>query len=137
MGLRLVFAAAPRGATARFVAEARWQGFPGRMHSAVLYLALIETLNWSLYGATKRMGLPTRTSALRMTRRVNVGDEIILIGRVEEHSARVARVVAEATTPNGDAIGSLDRDYDLVDEATFLARMGYDEVPSGYEGVFE
>lgn len=137
MGLKLVFTDAPGGASSSFVAEARWQGFPGRLHSAILYLALIETMNWSLYGATKHMGLPTRTSALRMTRRVNVGDKIWLRGKVVSHADGKAHVVAEATTPRGEPVGSLDRDYEMVDESTFLARMGYDHVPNGYEGVFD
>ncbi|MHB8606087.1 MAG: hypothetical protein ACYDCK_12620 [Thermoplasmatota archaeon] len=139
MGLKLAFERTDEGATASFVAEARWQGFPGRMHSAVLYLALIETMNWSLYARTARMGLPTRTSALETSRRVDVGATVALSGRVlaVDESARTARVEAVAATPHGETIARLERDYALVDEATFLARMGYDAVPAGYEGVFE
>ena len=136
VGLRLRFASAPDGATAEFLVDARWQGFPGRLHSAILYLALVETLNWSLYARTGRMGLPERTSALRMTRRVGVGDALVLRGRVARSAPGSATVEAEATMPAGEAVGSLDRDYAMVDEATFLARMGYDALPEGYEGLF-
>lgn len=139
VGLRLAFEATPEGARASFVAEARWQGFPGRMHSAILYLALVEAMNWSLYAKTRRMGLPTRTGALEMTRRVEVGQSVVLEGRVlaADESKRVALVEARASTPEGAPIGRLEREYDLVDEKTFLARMGYEELPSGYEGAFD
>lgn len=85
------------------------------------------------------MGLPTRTSALELTRRVEIGAKVALEGRVlhVDEAARTARVEARATTPTGEPIGRLDRDYSLVDEATFLARMGYESMPAGYEGVFD
>lgn len=138
MGLRLAFEAAPEGARASFVVDARFQGFPGRMHSAVLYLALLETMNWSLYAKTGRMGIPTRTSALEMTRRVDVGSTVVLEGRLlrADEARRVAIVEARAATAAGQPVGRLEREYDLVDKATFLARMGYDELPAGYDGVF-
>jgi len=138
MGLHLAFEATKDGARASFVAEPRWQGFPGRMHSAVLYMALLETMNWSLYAQTRRMGLPARTSALEMTRRVAVGDTVVLEGHVVrvDEAARTAHAEARATTLQGEPVGRLKRDYALVDEATFLARMGYDALPEGYEGLF-
>jgi len=138
IGLRLAFEGTPEGARASFVAEARWQGFPGRMHSAVLYLALVETLNWSLFARTGRMGLPARTGALEMARRVDVGATVALEGRVlrVDEDARAASAEARAATPAGEPIGRLEREYALVDEATFLVRMGYDALPAGYEGVF-
>lgn len=139
IGLRLSFEGTPEGATSSFVAEARWQGFPGRLHSAILYLALLETANWSLYARTRRMGLPARTSALESLRRVDVGATVALEGRVMavDEAQRTARVEALARTPAGEPIGRLEREYALVDEETFLTRMGYDAVPAGYEGVFE
>jgi hypothetical protein len=143
MGMRLVFEAEPEGASTRFIVEPRYQGFPGRLHSAVLYMALLETMNWSLYSKTGKMGLPQRTSALTMTRRVVVGDEVRLAGRVISVDAGAsaganasARLTASAHSPAGDAIGSLERDYRMVDEAEFLRAMGYDELPEGYEGAF-
>lgn len=136
IGLHLEFEATPEGASSRFVAEARWQGFPGRMHSAVLYLALIETMNWSLHARTGRMGLPARTGALSMVRRVAVGDGVHLEGVVHEATGATAKVSASARTPEGAPIGSLDREYRLVNEDEFLRAMGYDELPEGYEGAF-
>jgi hypothetical protein len=136
IGLKLEFRATADGAASRFVAEPRWQGFPGRLHSAVLYLALIETMNWSLYAATGHMGLPARTGALRMVRRVRVGDVVELAGGVKAAPEGGARAFAEARTPDGEEIGSLDRDYRMVSEAEFLRAMEYDAVPEGYDGLF-
>lgn len=138
VGLKLAFDRAPGGARASFAVDARWQGFPGRLHSGILYVALIETANWSLFGHTGRMGLPARTSALEMTRRVAVGETLALEGRVLrlDEGARTASVEATARLPGGPAVGRIDRDYRLVDERAFLDAMGYDELPAGYEGVF-
>lgn len=136
IGLHLEFEPTTGGARTRFVATGAWQGFPGRMHSAVLYMALIETMNWSLYAKTGRMGLPARTSALGMTRRVVVGDVVEVEGRVLAVDAERASVVAHARTPAGDPVGSLEREYRMVDEDEFLRVMGYDELPEGYEGAF-
>lgn len=136
LGLRLQFEAASEGASTRFVVEPRFQGFPGRLHSAVLYMALLETMNWSLYARTGRMGLPSRTGALVMTRRVSVGDAVVVEGRVVEAREGFARAVAEARTPAGDPVGALERDYRMVDEDEFLRVMGYDALPEGYEGAF-
>lgn len=83
-GLRLRFARRPdgRGASAEWTPDAAWQGFPGNVHSAGLYLALIETMNWSLYAHTGGTGLPTRTAALDMRRRVAIGETLVLRGQV-------------------------------------------------------
>lgn len=139
LGLRLAFDRTPEGARSVFVAEERWQGFPGRLHSAVLYLALIETMNWSLYARTGRMGLPSRTGALETRRRVEVGATVALEGRVVsvDGAARSASVEAWASMDPGGEVARLGREYSLVDEATFLARMGYDALPPGHEGVFK
>jgi hypothetical protein len=135
-GMRLVFEATDDGAATRFVAEPRWQGFPGYLHSAILYMALLETLNWSLYARTQRMGLPSRTSALAAKRRVRVGDAVVVEGRVTTVEDGFASVAAAARTPSGEPIGSLERDYRLVSEDEFLRVMGYETVPEGYEGAF-
>jgi hypothetical protein len=93
-------------------------------------------MNWSLYARTGRMGLPVSTSALEMTQRVETGGAVELAGRVLSWGDGAARVEAVATTPAGTRVGRLEREYALVDEATFCARMGYDALPAGYEGAF-
>jgi acyl dehydratase len=120
------------------LAEARWEGFPGRLHSAILYMALIEAMNWALFAQTERMGLPTRTGALEAARPVRTGTRLRLEGRVlvADATARTARVDARAWDPSDEVVARLERDYALVDQPTFLAKMGYDRIPPGYEGLF-
>ncbi len=134
-GMHLAFERTQDGAAAAWRAEGAWQGFPGRIHSAALYLGLIESMNWALYAKTHRMGLPTRTSALEMTKRVDVGAMVRFEAKLGD--ADLTRAHCEATASvDGVIVARLDRDYALVDEKTFLDRMGYEGVPTGYEGVF-
>jgi hypothetical protein len=137
-GLRLVFEKTPEGARSTFAVDERWQGFPSRLHSGILYLALLETMNWSLHAKTGRMGLPSRTGALESRRWVKCGTAILLEGRVRafDPTARTASLEAWAEFPDREVVARLERDYALVDETTFLERMGYDVVPSGYDGAF-
>lgn len=128
-GLRLAFQRRGDAVETTLEATERHQGWPGRLHSGILYLAMLETANWTVYGATGRVGLPTRTSALGLQRWVRVGETLTLTGRKD--SANVVRV--EATDAEGRPVATLERAYDLVDRATFLERMGYDEVPAGLE----
>jgi hypothetical protein len=133
-----VFEKTAEGARSTFAVEERWQGFPGRLHSGILYLALVETMNWSLYARTGRMGLPSRTGALESRRPVKCGSAILLEGRIRslDPTARTASLEAWAGFSNREIVARLEREYALVDETTFLEMMGYDVVPPGYEGVF-
>lgn len=129
VGLRLAFRRLGDRVETRLAATEVHQGWPGRLHSGILYLAMLETANWTLYGLTGRVGLPTRTSALGAQRWVRVGETLTLAGRRDADG--VVRV--EATDADGRPVATLERAYDLVDRATFLRRMGYDEVPAGLE----
>ncbi|MCI4324128.1 MAG: hypothetical protein L3K03_09010 [Thermoplasmata archaeon] len=84
------------------------------------------------------MGLPTRTGALDSRRWVECGIAILLEGHVRafDPTARTASLEAWARLLDGEVVARLERDYNLMDETTFLQRMGYDLVPSGYEGAF-
>ncbi|MHB8585351.1 MAG: hypothetical protein ACYDDF_05890 [Thermoplasmatota archaeon] len=137
-GLQLSFTPTTDGARAAFTASSRWEGFPGRLHSAILYLGLIEAMNWALYARTGRMGLPIRTGALATTRTIPTGTELLFEGRLVhmDEGARLATMESVASDIGGESVGRLERGYALVDEATFLARLGYKEVPPGYEGLF-
>lgn len=128
-GLRLAFERRGEVVGTTLRAEDRHQGWPGRLHSGILYLAMLETANWTVYGTTGRVGLPTRTSALGLQRWVRTGETLTLTGRRD--AANVVRV--EAADGAGALVATLERAYDLVDRATFLKRMGYDEVPAGLE----
>ncbi len=132
-GLRLVFSR--EGAEVRSALEATpdRQGWPGRLHSGLLYLALLETANWTLYGLRGRVGIPVRTSALEAARWIAVGERLALRGRLARDEPAAATVLVEALDASGRRVASLERAYDLPDRATFLARMGYDEAPPGLD----
>lgn len=129
VGLRLQFRRVGDRVETRLAATERHQGWPGRLHSGILYLAMLETANWTLYGMTGRVGLPKSTSALGLQGWVRVGETLTLTGRRED--GNVVRV--DATDDAGRPVATLERAYDLVDRATFLKRMGYDEMPAGLE----
>lgn len=128
-GLRLAFRRRGDRVETTLLATDLHQGWPGRLHSGILYLAMLETANWTIYGLLGRVGLPTRTSALGLTRWVRVGETLTLTGRKEGEGL----VRVEATDEAGTSLATLERTYELVDRATFLRRMGYDEVPAGLE----
>lgn len=69
-GLRLTFVRDGDRVRSELTVEPHRQGWPGRMHSAVLYLALVETMNWTLYGLTGTVGLARETGRLHYERRV-------------------------------------------------------------------
>lgn len=132
-GLRLAFARDGDAVTTTLAATPDRQGWPGRLHSGLLYLAMLETANWTLFGLRGRVGLPVRTSALDAARWVAVGETLTLRGRLAADAPGAATVRVDATDAKGARVAGLERAYDLPDRATFLARMGYDRVPAGLE----
>lgn len=132
VGLRLAFHREGDAVSTALEATREREGWPGRLHSGVLYLAMLETANWTLYGLRGRVGLPVRTSALDARRWVPTGESLTLTGRLVEGDSK-ARARVEATDAQGSIVATLERDYDLPDRATFLKRMGYDAVPVGLE----
>lgn len=132
-GLRLAFRREGDLVLATLDASDRYQGWPGRLHSGILYLAMLETANWTLFGLRGRVGLPLRTSALDAKRWVATGESLTLRGRLAASSAATATARVEATDGEGRLVALLERDYDLPDRATFLKRMGYTAVPAGLE----
>lgn len=135
-GLRLAFRREGDSVTTRFAASGRYQGFPERLHSGILYLAMLETANWTLYGLRGRVGIPVRTSALEAKRWVATGEVITLAGRIAPADREKVRVRIEAKDAQGSIVASLERDYDLPDRATFLARIGYEAMPPAFESDF-
>lgn len=134
-GLRLQFHRQGDTVATLLAAAARHEGWPGRLHSGILYLALVETANWTLYGLRGRVGIPTRTSALEAKRWVATGEALTLTGRLTLSTENHAKARVEATDAEGRLVAALERDYDLPDRATFLKRLGYDKVPVGLEGA--
>lgn len=132
-GLRLAFRREGDAVTTVLAASPQREGLPGRLHSGLLYLAMLETANWTLYGLRGRVGVPVRTTALDARRWVATGESLALAGRLASSEAATARARVDATDAEGRLVASLERDFDLPDRATFLARLGYDAVPPGYE----
>lgn len=134
IGLRLAFAWDGEGVVAAFVVGPNHQGWPGSCHTGVLYIALVETLNWTLWGALGRAGLPRETSALATRRRVAVGEALTLRGRVLSLDG-APRVRAEALA-RGEVVASLERAYDLPDAAEAARRLGFERLPGVLAGLF-
>ncbi|HWG90937.1 MAG TPA: hypothetical protein VNZ52_08845 [Candidatus Thermoplasmatota archaeon] len=134
-GLRLAFRREGDTVATTLEATGRHEGWPGRLHSGILYLAMLETANWTLYGLRERVGLPVRTSALEAKRWVATGETLTLTGRLTPLGDGGARAQVEATDGTGNQVAVLEREYALPDRATFLRRMGYDALPPGLEGL--
>ena len=134
-GLRLAFRRKGDAVSTTLAATARHEGWPGRLHSGILYLAMLETANWTLYGLRGRVGLPVRTGALEAKRWVATGETLTLTGRLTPLGEASARARVEATDAQGAPVAALEREFDLPDRATFLKRMGYDTLPPGLEDL--
>jgi hypothetical protein len=135
-GLRLVFEGDEVEVSTTLAARGEWQGAPGKLHSAILYLAMTETANWTVYGLLGRIGAPRRTSALAARRFVAVGETLRLVGRRAAGGAEPFVASVEARDARGDVVATLERAFDLPTEEEFRRRFGYDETPAGYVGAF-
>src|SRR5256885_1376772 len=58
------------------IADETLEGWPERLHSGVLYLAMLDAANWTEYGLHDRVGLPVQTSALTLLRWVPTGTRL-------------------------------------------------------------
>ncbi len=134
-GLHLAFRREGDAVVSTFVASGRFQGWPNRLHSGILFLAMLESANWTVYGLRGRIGLPVRTSALDAKRWVSTGETLTLTGRLTGTDPAAAHARIEATDAKGAVVATLDRDYELPDQATFLKQMGYEAVPVALEGT--
>lgn len=134
LGLQLAFVWDGKRATAPFTVRPEHVGWPGSCHTGVLYIALVETANWTLYGSLDRAGFPVRTGPLETRRRVPVGETLTLRGRVVDRAE--PRVEAEALGVDGEFVARIERTYALLDAAQVAERLGYGEVPAVLEGMF-
>lgn len=132
LGLRLAFEKEGPRIVSRLRVTDAMQGWPRRLHSGLLYLAMIETANWTVYGALGRIGLPVRTSALDAKRWVAVAETVTLSGTWDA-AAKSARI--EAHDEKGALVAKLEREYALPTRAEFRERMGADSLPPEFEGL--
>jgi acyl-coenzyme A thioesterase PaaI-like protein len=135
LGLRLAFERRGDRVTTQLTASPELQGWPGRLHSGVLYTAMLETANWALFGLTGRLGVPVETSALAAARWVAVGERLVLTGRVARLGPSGSEVEVEATDARGVATARLQRRYLLPGREEFLERMGYSTLPDVLAGL--
>jgi len=129
-GLRLAFRREGDIVTTSFAASGRFQGWPERLHSGILYLAMLETANWTVYGLRGRVGVPVRTGPLDAKRWIATGETLVLRGRLTSSDVASAQAKIEAGDEQGAVVAMLERDYELLGRDAFLKRMGYEAVPS-------
>ena len=134
-GLRLSFRRVGDRVETGFPTDATMEGWPGRLHSGILYTAMLETANWTVYGITRRIGVPVRTSALSLHRWVPTGTRLRISGRAKSTGLNSLAVAIEAFTPDGQSIAALDRDFVLPNRREFLDKMGYEEIPEAFAGL--
>ena len=128
-GLRLSFRRIGDRVETPLLADVTMEGWPGRLHSGILYTAMLETANWTVYGIMGRIGVPVRTSALSLQRWVPTGTRLRITGHSKSTGPKSLTVDVEAFPLDGPPIASLDRDFVLPNRREFLEKMGYAEIP--------
>ena len=134
IGLKLQFRRESDHVVSHFTPDARHQGWPERLHSGILYLAMLETANWTIYGLHGRPGCPTKTSPLELLGRVPIGATITLAGRLDPH-ATSNNVRVEARLDH-NLIATLQREFDFPTRTEFAKRMGYQTIPQSVHEFF-
>lgn len=111
------------------------QGWPGRLHSAILYLAMLEAANWTLFATEQRIGVARRTGPLTSRRWVGIDERLTIAGRVRSRSSDGVHVLVEAVGRDKDGVAELEREFELPNGPELLKSMGYPAVPPVFEGV--
>lgn len=133
-GLRLRFRREGGAVEAELDAAEHLQGWPGRLHSGVLYTAMLETANWTVYGLRGRIGFPVLTGPLEATGWVRTGERVRLTGRLEPAPAPRLAVRVEAAAA-GRPVAGLRREFELLGRGELMRRLGYDALPEVFEGL--
>ena len=134
-GLRLLFRRIGDHVETNLLTDVTMEGWPGRLHSGILYTAMLETANWTVFGITGRIGVPIRTSELRPQRWVSTGTRLRIAGRVMDQGLNRLTVAVKAVAFDGLSIATLDRDFVLPNRREFLERMGYEQIPEAFAGL--
>lgn len=134
-GLRLSFRRTGDRVETSLLTDVTMEGWPGRLHSGILYTAMLETANWTVYGIAGRIGVPVRTSALTLQRWVPTGTRLPIAGRATHKGPNSLTVAVEAVSPDGQSVATLDRDFVLPNRREFLERMGYEQIPEAFAGL--
>ena len=131
-GLRLSFRRVGDRVETQFLADGTMEGWPERLHSGILYTAMLETANWTTFGVTGRVGIPVRTSALSLQRWVPTGTRLRIAGQAKNPGLNRLTIAVEAFTAEGHPVANLDRDFVLPNRREFLEKMGYEEIPAAF-----
>ena len=134
-GLRLSFHRVGDRVETMLLADVTMEGWPGRLHSGILYTAMLETANRTVFGITGRIGTPARTSGLRLQRWVPTGTRLRIEGRAKSTGPSSLTVALEAFTSDGQSVATLERDFVLPNRQELLDRMGYEENPAVLAGL--
>ena len=134
-GLRLSFRRVGDHVETSFLADVTMEGWPGRLHSGILYTAMLETANWTVFGVTGRIGIPVRTSALSLQRWVPSGTRLRIAGRAKSTGPSNLTMALEAFPSDGQSIATLERDFVLPNRQELLDRMGYEGIPALFAGL--
>jgi hypothetical protein len=134
-GLRLEFRRHRDEIVSELLADASLEGWPGRLHSGILYLAMLDVANCTVYGLRNRVGLPVRTSALSLHRWVPTGARLRLAGVPAPSGGEADLTIHVEAQDGAGRVANLDRDYALASRAKFVRRLGYDELPEGLREV--
>jgi len=130
--LRLSFRRIGDRVETQFLADVTMEGWPERLHSGILYTAILETANWTVFGVTGRIGIPVRTSGLNLHRWVPTGTRIRIAGRAKSTAPSSLTVALEGSTSEGQPVATLDRDFVLPNRREFLEKMEYAEIPEAF-----
>jgi hypothetical protein len=134
-GLRLSFRRVGDRVETVLPTDVTMEGWPGRLHSGILYTAMLETANWTVYGIRGRIGVPVRTSALTLQRWLPTGMLLRIAGRAKSTGLNRLSVAIQAFTSDGQPVAALDRDFVLPNRREFLEKMGYEEIPQVFAGL--
>lgn len=98
-GLKLSFDWDGRQATATFVAQEKYQGWPGMVHGGILCTILDEAISWAAHYA-RATGV-TGKLAIRLKHPVRIGEKLRISATITENSRKLCLSKAEVTLPDG------------------------------------
>ncbi len=101
-GLKLDFRMEGDRATAEFVPEERYQGYPGLVHGGVTATALDEAMGWAMYGAG--VWAMTGKMEVRFRQPFPVGRKVAVTGEVTRNRGRWLEVRGEIRGDDGTVV---------------------------------
>jgi hypothetical protein len=136
VGLHLRFARHGDEVTSQLEATRHREGWPDRLHSGVLYIAMLEVANWTVFGLKGRAALPVKTGHPAFLKWVPTGEAVTLAGRIATDAGSRLTVRVEARDTKRDVVAHVEREFELVDQRELMRRLGYERLPAVLEGLF-